>query len=85
MLQNSVAVITGASSGIGAATARLLASQGVSVVLAARRKARLDAVAADVKEAGGKALAIQCDVTMKAEAEELIHRTVGNSAGSTSS
>ena len=76
MLQNSVAVITGASSGIGAATARLLASHGVAVVLAARRKARLDAVAGDVKEAGGKALAIQCDVTMKAEAEELIHRTV---------
>jgi short-subunit dehydrogenase len=74
MLNKSVAVITGASSGIGAATARLLASQGVSVVLAARRKARLEDIAAEVNNAGGKALAIQCDVTVKAEAEALIHR-----------
>lgn len=76
MLQDSVAVITGASSGIGAATARLLGSRGVTVVLAARRKERLDAVAAEVGQAGGKALAILCDVTMRHESEELIHRAV---------
>ena len=76
MLQDSVAVITGASSGIGAATARLLGSQGATIILAARRKERLDAVAAEVKQAGGKALTVLCDVTVKADAEELIHRTV---------
>lgn len=76
MLRDSVAVITGASSGIGAATARLLGSQGVAVVLAARRKERLEAVAAEVKQSGGKALPIACDVTMRVEAEDLVHRAV---------
>lgn len=76
MIRDSVAVITGASSGIGAATARLLGSRGASVVLAARRKERLETVTAEVQQAGGKALAFPCDVTMRAEAEELIHRTV---------
>ncbi len=52
MLQNSVAVITGASSGIGAAAARLLASRGVSVVLAARRKERLETIAGEVRNRG---------------------------------
>lgn len=76
MLNDSVAVITGASSGIGAATGRLLASHGASVVLAARRKDMLEAVARGIREAGGKALAIPADVTRRNEAEELIHRAV---------
>jgi len=76
MLQNSVAVITGASSGIGAATARLLASHGVCVVLAARRKELLDAVTGEINQAGGKALAVPCDVTVRVETEELVHRAV---------
>jgi short-subunit dehydrogenase len=76
MSHNSVAVITGASSGIGAATARLLASNAMTVVLAARRKERLDAIAEAVDRSGGKALAIPCDVTQRNQAEDLIHRTV---------
>jgi short-subunit dehydrogenase len=76
MLENFVAVITGASSGIGAATARLLASHGVTVVLAARRMELLESLAGEVKQSGGKALAVPCDVTQRAEAEHLIHRTV---------
>ena len=69
MIQHSVAVITGASSGIGEATARLLAIEGVSVVLAARRKDRLDAITGEIIRGGGDALAHPCDVTKREEAE----------------
>lgn len=58
-LTGKVAVITGASSGIGEATARLLAQEGVQLVLAARRKERMDTL---VEELGDKAIAVACDV-----------------------
>ncbi len=76
MLTNSVAVITGASSGIGAALAELLSKEGASVVLAARRREKLDEVTHRVTGTGGNATAIQCDVTVPREAEELIHQTI---------
>jgi NADP-dependent 3-hydroxy acid dehydrogenase YdfG len=62
-LKNKVALVTGASSGIGAATARKLAAAGVKVGLAARRLDRLRALAGEIREAGGEALAIEMDVT----------------------
>jgi NADP-dependent 3-hydroxy acid dehydrogenase YdfG len=67
-----VAVITGASSGIGEGTARLLASKGVKVVLGARRKDRIDALAKDIRAAGGSAVGFTTDVTQRDQVEALV-------------
>lgn len=62
-LQSKVALITGASSGIGEGTARLLAANGVKVGLAARRVQKLNAVLSDIEQTGGEGLVIEMDVT----------------------
>ncbi len=62
-LKGSVAVVTGASAGIGEATSVALAQRGAKVVLAARRIDRLESLAARIDRAGGRALAVKCDVT----------------------
>jgi NADP-dependent 3-hydroxy acid dehydrogenase YdfG len=75
-LNGTVALVTGASSGIGEATAIALAQQGASVAIAARRKDRIDALAARITDAGGTALAIASDVTSQEQAQALVQRTV---------
>jgi short-subunit dehydrogenase len=80
MLAGRVAVITGASSGIGAALARLFGKEGIAVVIGARRLGELQKVAAGITEAGGRAHAIKCDVTVCEEAENLVecaHKNFG--------
>jgi NADP-dependent 3-hydroxy acid dehydrogenase YdfG len=75
-LQGTVALVTGASSGIGAATAQALADQGASVALAARRGDRLAALVDRIREDGGVALAIEVDITQEQQAVEAVERTV---------
>ena len=77
-ITGKVVVITGASSGIGESTAKLLAQQGARVVLGARRKDRIDAVAKEISATGGKAIGFATDVTKRAEVEALIQKAVDN-------
>lgn len=74
-LIDEVAIITGASSGIGAATARELARRGARVVLAARRTDELEAQVHAVTESGGRAIAVQTDVTDVTQVMRLAERT----------
>jgi len=71
-IKDKVVVITGASSGFGEASARLLAEKGARVVLGARRMQRLEQLAAEIKKAGGQALAVKTDVSQRADVENLI-------------
>ncbi|MET0351924.1 MAG: SDR family NAD(P)-dependent oxidoreductase, partial [Rhizobacter sp.] len=75
-LDNKVALVTGASSGIGFATARLFAAEGARVVLGARRAAELDALVARIQADGGQAVALAGDVRSEAYAKALVDLAV---------
>src|SRR5262245_22461117 len=75
-LAGTVALVTGASSGIGDATARELAGLGAAVAVVARRSDRLDALTDDIRRGDGRALPIVADVTDQAQAEGAVDQTV---------
>jgi NADP-dependent 3-hydroxy acid dehydrogenase YdfG len=74
-LDGKVAAVTGASSGIGEATARALAAAGAAVALGARRVDRLEALASEIDESGGRAFAIELDVANEDSAKAFVSET----------
>lgn len=77
ILEGRVAIITGASRGIGAATSRAFAAAGAAVALAARDEAALASLADQLLAGGGRAIAVPTDVADPASVERLVDRTVG--------
>lgn len=75
-VENKVIVITGASSGMGETSARHLAAMGAKVVLGARRTDRIEKLVAQIKENGGKALALATDVTNKNDVKNLVDTAI---------
>jgi len=73
-LKNKTALVTGASKGIGAATARKFARLGIDVVLAARSAAEIEAIAGEIRDAGGKAEAVTCDVSRYGDVANAVAR-----------
>ena len=80
-LSNKVAIITGASSGIGYATAKLFAREGAKVVVAARRQPELDALVEEITQAGGHAVALAGEVKDEAFAKALVELAIGRFGG----
>ena len=75
-IKNKVVIITGASSGLGEATALLLAKYGAKVVLAARRKERLEKLASQIISQGGEALVVVADVAVQSDVERIAEETL---------
>lgn len=75
-LDGTTALVTGASSGIGEATALSLAAQGAAVALVARRRDRLEDLAGRITLKGGRALVLEADITAREQAQDVVRRTV---------
>lgn len=76
-LDGQVVIVTGASAGIGEATARRLAREGATVVMFARRSDRLDALKREIESEGGRALAVVGDITHESDRARLVRETLG--------
>ena len=80
-LADKVAIVTGASSGIGHATAKLFAREGARIVVTARRQAQLDALVAQIEEVGGRAVAVAGDVREEATAKLVVETALHHFGG----
>jgi NADP-dependent 3-hydroxy acid dehydrogenase YdfG len=76
-IAGKVIVVTGASSGLGEATARHLSANGALLVLGARRLDRLQSIASDLRKAGGKVEVVATDVTRRADVQALVDQAIG--------
>ncbi len=76
MLEGKVALVTGASSGIGRATAKVMAAHGAKVTVAARRQPELESLVEEIRASGGEAAAIRTDVTVESEVQAMIEFAV---------
>ena len=81
LLKDKVAIVTGASSGIGYAAAKLFAQEGAKVVVAGRRKANLDALVCEIEKAGGRAVAVAGDVRDESHAKTLVDTALSQFGG----
>ena len=81
MLNGKIAIVTGASRGIGAATARELAARGASVMLSARNLESCEAIAAEIRDGGGAANAVACDVSNFEQVDSLVQQTIETFGG----
>ena len=81
-LESKVALVTGASSGMGYQIAKLFAKEGASVVVIARRKERLEELIAQIEADDGKAIAVAGDVTSEADVQNAVKTAVKNSGNS---
>lgn len=81
VLANKVAIVTGASSGIGRATARLFAEEGARIIVSARRQDELDALVSEIEEAGGEAIAVSGDIRSEQLARDLVDAAVTRFGG----
>jgi len=77
-LRDEVAIVTGGSQGLGKEIARALAQHGATAVLASRNLEKLDAVAHEILQAGGKAEAVRCDISKFADVQNLVGRVIGS-------
>lgn len=75
-LDGKVAIITGGNSGVGAATAKLFAKEGAKIVISARREAQLEAVADEIRKAGGEVLPLCADISKPEDAERMVKTAV---------
>src|SRR5215210_8611989 len=71
-LDGRTVVVTGASSGVGHRFAQVVAGAGATVIVAARRRERLDALVGELRSHGGQAIAVECDVTVDSAVEEMV-------------
>ncbi len=81
LLKDKVVIVSGVGPGMGQALARIAASEGASVVLAARNKGFLDEVCSDITAKGGKAIAVPCDVSDEAQCKALAERAAAEFSG----